>query len=304
MHDVGGQALGGVDRGCVAELDVVGDVCRGQRRVESGAPVPHREDAVLDAGDDPAVAVLDPVGAADAERPVVAAGDHDIGDACLAVVGDPHRSSGEPPRGLRPQVERPHQLPRRSEHHAVTSARALAGPRIEYLVGTGDCIADVDPVVIEVEAKSRRVAVAQIEGRLGFSWVGEADQLVEVERAVGGGDVTQYAAGTDRGQLLVVPNEPYDGTTIDGVRDDPVESEGVGHAGLIDHHQRPRLGRGGHVGRRGVGEVMVDLGERLARHVSRLSKRGGGGGRRCEADATEASLSPHVREHLHRCRLS
>ena len=46
VHDVGGQALGGVDGGGVAELDMGGDVLRGQHRGESGVAVSHGQGAV------------------------------------------------------------------------------------------------------------------------------------------------------------------------------------------------------------------------------------------------------------------
>lgn len=50
---------------------------RRQGRVQLRRCVPHQQGAVgAYVGDDPAVAVLDPVGAADPEPPVVAAGDH------------------------------------------------------------------------------------------------------------------------------------------------------------------------------------------------------------------------------------
>ena len=77
----------------------------------------------------------------------------------------------------------------------------------------------------------------QSQRRGALDGVGEPHQLVQVQGAVGGGDVAQDAAGADRGQLLVVPDEPdlpaAGGDEVDG----RVQGEGVGHPGLVDHDQ-------------------------------------------------------------------
>ena len=95
--------------------------------------------------------------------------------------------------------------------------------------------------------------VAQGQGGGAFGGVGEPHQLGQVQRAVGGGDVAQDAAGADRGELLVVPDQPdlpaAGGDEVDG----GVQGEGVGHPGLVDHDQGPwpdRL-RPSRAGRRG-----------------------------------------------------
>ena len=87
VDDVGGDALGGVHRGGVAELDVGGDVVRGQRRVEPRGEVSHGQAAVrAHSLDLPAVAVLDPVRAAHAEPSIVAAADHHVVDVGRAAI--------------------------------------------------------------------------------------------------------------------------------------------------------------------------------------------------------------------------
>ncbi len=92
---------------------------------------------------------------------------------------------------------------------------------------------------------------------------------------MGGGDVAKYAAGPDRGELLVVTDEPDDGAAVDGVRDDAVEGEGVGHAGFVDHHERAWTDGAHERGAGGVDEVVVEFGECLARHCGRFRLRGG-----------------------------
>ena len=66
----------------------------------------------------------------------------------------------------------------------------------------------MDPLLVEVEAERFGSAVAEGEGGGGFGGVGEPVQLGEPDRAVGGLDVAEHAAGADRGELLVVTDQP------------------------------------------------------------------------------------------------
>ena len=87
VHRVGGDALGGVDGGGVAETGRGADVVGGQPDGAVTAVVPHGQVAAsADLGDGPAVAVLDPVGWREAESAVVAAGDDHIADTGLVPV--------------------------------------------------------------------------------------------------------------------------------------------------------------------------------------------------------------------------
>ena len=91
VHGVGGDALGGVDGGGVAETGRGADVVGGQPDGEVAAVVPDREvTAPADVGDGPPVAVLDPVGGGEAESAVVAAGDDHISDTGPVSVGQRH----------------------------------------------------------------------------------------------------------------------------------------------------------------------------------------------------------------------
>ena len=62
--------------------------------------------------------------------------------------------------------------------------------------------------LVEVEAERFGSAVAEGEGCEAFGGVGEPVQLGEPDRSVGVGDVAEHAAGADRGQLLVVTDQP------------------------------------------------------------------------------------------------
>ncbi len=91
VHGVGGDALGGMDGGGVAETGRGAHIVDGQPDGELAAVVPDREvTAPADAGDGPPVAVLDPVGGGESESAVVAAGDDHISDTGLVAVGQTH----------------------------------------------------------------------------------------------------------------------------------------------------------------------------------------------------------------------
>jgi hypothetical protein len=64
-----------------------------------------------------------------------------------------------------------------------------------------------------------------------------------MQRAVGVFDVAEHAAGADRGELLIITNQPDTRTSIDGELNGRVEGESVRHAGFIDDQQRRRADR-------------------------------------------------------------
>ena len=73
VHRVGGDALGGVDGGGVAETGRLADIVGGEPDGEVAAGVPDGQVTLLaDLGDGPAVPVLDPVGGGETEPAVVA----------------------------------------------------------------------------------------------------------------------------------------------------------------------------------------------------------------------------------------
>ena len=60
---------------------------------------------------------------------------------------------------------------------------------------------------------------------------------------MGVGDVAEHAAGADRGELLIIPDQADTGTATDGELDGGVEGESVGHAGFVDDQQGRRADR-------------------------------------------------------------
>ena len=65
-------------------------------------------------------------------------------------------------------------------------------------------------------------------------------------------DVAEDAAGADRGELLIITDQPDTRPAVDGEPDCGVEGQGVGHAGLVDDDQRRRSDPG-----RPVREIAV-----------------------------------------------
>src|SRR5215204_7292998 len=98
----------------------------------------------------------------------------------------------------------------------------------------------MNTAMIEIEAESAGVAFPQDERGLCFGRVGEAVQLGELQGAVNVLDVAEDAAGSDRGELLIITNQPDTRPAVDGVLYGRVEGQGVGHAGFVDDDQRRR----------------------------------------------------------------
>ena len=216
VHGVGRDPLRGMHRGGVAELDRFRHVAG---RQADPVAVPEVLDGqggvVVDGQDGPPVPVLHPVAGRDPHRPQVLPGDHQV----PALARFPSASAdlrarvgigtgGGEAVGAGPLVQVGDQVPGRGEHHRVQAAAPVGQPGGEGVVGDGGQVADVDPVLVEVEPEGLRPAVAQGEGGGGLGRVGEPHQLAQVDRAVGGGDVPQDAAGADRGQLLVIADQP------------------------------------------------------------------------------------------------
>ena len=119
-------------------------------------------------------------------------------------------------------------------------------------------------------------------------------------RSVGVGDVAEHAAGADRGELLVVTDQPDTAAASDDELDGGVEGEGVGHAGLVDHHQGRRPDASDPVGQVVLVGGPGEFGEGVGVGVDLVAElRGGGRGRR-EPDHGAAGFGPGGGEGLHR----
>ena len=176
MHGVGRDALGGVDRAGIAETRRVLDVAGGQPDGEPAAVMSDRKvTARADAGDGPAVAVLDPVGGGEAKPPVVAAGDDHIPGTGLVSVGQPdHRIRHVAVEAVvsGAAVQLGHQIAGGGKHDRVQPGRPVGGPRGERIFGGGGQVADMDATLIQVEVERLGVTVAKGERcvRFGAGW--------------------------------------------------------------------------------------------------------------------------------------
>ena len=306
VHDIGRAALGGMNGGGVAQLRMGGDVFRRQPDPKVRLEVSDVEAAVpCDAGESPAVAVLDPVGVAGAEATVVVASQDGVaGGGSISVGQLNHAARAVRLGGAIPPaeadracgvVESGDELAGGSEHQALAAGRLLGSPGVEDLVEAGVGISAVHAVVVEVEPECCSVTGPQVEGCGGFDRVAEANDLLEAYGAVRAGDVTQDSTGTHGSQLPVVPDEPDPRAAVAAGGDHPVERGCVGHTGLVDNHDGvsadPRILT--------CGEKVIEHGERLGRHSGRLAEDRGGRRGRCEADGRVPELVVDAGERAH-----
>ena len=133
------------------------------------------------------------------------------------------------------------------EHDRVESGRSVGNPSFERILGRAGKVTDMHTTLIEIERQGVPVAVAEGKGCFGFGRVGEAVQLGQVEGAVNMFDVAKDAAGADRGELLIITNQPDTRPTAESETDGGVEGQSVGHPSFVDDQQRRRSDRGGPV---------------------------------------------------------
>ena len=122
---------------------------------------------------------------------------------------------------------------------------------------------------------------------------------VEMQGAVGVFDVAEDAAGADRGELLIITNQPDTRTSIDGELHGRVEGEGVGHAGFIDDHQRRRADRGRPVRQVAVLQGPGEFGECVGADAGLLGENSGCGRGRGEAEHLTAIIGPGESQGAH-----
>ena len=95
VHGVGGDTLGGMDGGGVAETGRGLDVAGRQPDGAVAGGVPRGQVALLtDMGDGPPVTVLDPVGGREAESTIVGAADDHVADTALVPIRQAHLAAG------------------------------------------------------------------------------------------------------------------------------------------------------------------------------------------------------------------
>ena len=120
-------------------------------------------------------------------------------------------------------VEFGDQVPGGGDHDRVEPSRSIGNPSVERILSRGGDVADMDPAVIKVERRAPRVAFAEGERCCRFGGVGEAMQLGQAEGAVGVFDVAEDTAGADRGELLIITDQPDTRTATDRELDGGVE---------------------------------------------------------------------------------
>jgi hypothetical protein len=114
---------------------------------------------------------------------------------------------------------------------------AVGLPGVENIIEGGGGVAYVDASPVQVEPERIPPAVAEGEGGGSFGRVGEPVQFAQTDRAMAGLDVTEYTAGTDRSELLIITNQPDTATALHNEVDGGIQGEGVGHPGFVDDHQ-------------------------------------------------------------------
>ena len=102
------------------------------------------------------------------------------------------------------------------EHDGVEPGCSVGNPSREGSLRGGGEVADMNAAVIKVEVERPRLAVAERKRRSRLGGVGEAMQLGQAEGAVVLLDVAKDTAGADRGELLIITDQPNTRTATDG----------------------------------------------------------------------------------------
>jgi hypothetical protein len=121
-----------------------------------------------------------------------------------------------------------------------------------------------------------------------------------MQRTVGLFDVAEDAGGADRGELLIITDQPDTGTASDGELHGRVEGEGVGHAGFVDDHQRRRADRCRPLRQVAVPQGPGEFGECVGADAGLFGKNSGCGRGGGEAEDLAAVLGPGQGEGAHR----
>jgi hypothetical protein len=112
-------------------------------------------------------------------------------------------------------------------------------------------------------------------------------------------DVAEDAAGADRGELVIITNQPNTRPAVNSEPDCGVEGQGVGHARFVNDDQRRRSDP-----RRPVRQVAMikglgEFGQSLGADAGLLTENCSGGSGRGEADDLAAVVGPGEGEGAH-----
>jgi hypothetical protein len=106
---------------------------------------------------------------------------------------------------------------------ASSPAASVGNPSREGSLRGGGEVTDMNAAMIKVEVECLGFAFAEGELSCRFTRVDEAMQLGQAEGAVALLDVAEDIAGADRGELLIISDQSYVRTAIDGELDGGVE---------------------------------------------------------------------------------
>ena len=292
QHDpeVGGRALGGVDRGRPAVLGVLGQIRRRQHHPAAAGEVFHDQTVFRTGPQDlVAVAVAD-MAVADLEPPVVAPGPEQVAGlpvptpSCGDRAGDLTRRDGG---GAGPQVQLVDVQPGPGEHQRVQAVSTGLSPVPERAVQRGVTVsAGVQPAGGAVVGQRVRLPLTECHGCLSFPGLAEPVDLSELDAVPGPGEGREHPARTvDDPDLGGVPDQHDLRPDLSRGSDQRVEVQRRRHRRLIHDHHSP-AGQPRRPGRSGRGAVMgvEPFGERVGRAAGRGGEFGGGPGRRRQPD--------------------
>ena len=213
----------------VTQLGSGGDIAGGQGDGAAVPYVPHSHTTSTGQVEDgPPVTVFHPIGCADTQSAVVRPGDDQVADAGpVAVAQLDLLARGRVGEAVVPRllVEPADQLPGRSQHDRIETTAAVVLPGVENGVEGGGRVADVDTSPVQVEAERFGSAVADGDAGGGLCRVAEAVQLGEPEGAMARLDVAEHPAGADRGELLIITDQPDAAAAADDELDGGVQGQ-------------------------------------------------------------------------------
>ena len=198
----GGHTLSRIDGGRIAQRDVGANVVRGQRDDASAAQMSGFDRAAgQDLDDGVAVAVAHEVVAPDRDPAGVAAGADGVPNAGLQLIGQHHGGRvgrvgiGGQPVDAGAGIERVDHVVGGGQQDRVSACGQIGAPSLVGHVRGGFFGADMDAMVVDVEADPGRVGVVQRQPGGGLGGRAETHHFGKGERVGGRGDVAQDPAG-------------------------------------------------------------------------------------------------------------
>jgi hypothetical protein len=112
-------------------------------------------------------------------------------------------------------------------------------------------------------------------------------------------DVAEDTSGADRGELLIITDQPDTRTAMDGGLDGGVKGQRVGHSGFVDDHQSRRADRGRPLRQLAVLQRPDQFRECVGADAGLLTEDGSRCSRRGQAEQMAAVLGPGQGEGAH-----